>query len=491
MGRWLHLYRGSKLLSAWLAKYGQHIWPRRLLGQTLLLVFLAFLLALSLSLGWQYRAHQKNLELYSQRIPLRHMATVSELLINSPPEQWRNLLRAWRRPGIKLKFSANPKLRLEQSKEEVALHKELENLLGEPFVGSINLLSSEELQANFDFAHHAANGDPSNRNMPNPRFERQKTYGSMLLAEIKISDKLWLQMRSYPPRMLPRKHFQSIVFTLLAIGSVLLVLVWRLRKITQPLSALAQAANNMGRGQAVAPVQEQGPEDIQDTIKAFNDMNARVERFVDERTRMLAALSHDLRTPMTSIRLRLEMMEPSPEREKLLENLAEMTQMSEGTLSFIRDGSDNEPEQRTDISALLESLCDDIQDQGHSINLRNDENIICRVKPIALKRALNNLLENAVRYGESAEVKLSVEKHGGKRQAVITIQDKGTGIPVEALQKVFDPFYRVESSRSRSTGGVGLGLSIARQLIAMHGGRLQLENTTPGLLVTVSLPIRP
>nr|WP_243748786.1 ATP-binding protein [Pseudomaricurvus alcaniphilus] len=259
-----------------------------------------------------------------------------------------------------------------------------------------------------------------------------------------------------------------------------------MRRIARPLRDLAQAASDLGRGRSVAPLPLRGPQDVQDTVAAFNTMNERLDRFVSERTRMLAALSHDLRTPMTSMRLRLELMPPSEERDKLIASLEEMQQMAEATLSFVRQAGDQEALQKVDLNALLGSLCDDLAALEQPVNYADTgaQTLMCR--PVSLKRALRNLIENAVRYGGAADV--SLKRQGNS--LVVAVRDSGPGIPEAEMEAVFDPFYRLESSRNRETGGMGLGLSIARQIIHSHGGQLTLTNTHPGLKVSVSLPVQ-
>ena len=234
----------------------------------------------------------------------------------------------------------------------------------------------------------------------------------------------------------------------------------------------------------MSPLKEEGPVDVRDTVIAFNRMNDRLQRFVSDRTRMLAALSHDLRTPMTSMRLRLELMEPGEERDRLLESLDEIQQMSEATLAFVRQSGDVEPSQQVELGALIESLCEDLQDLGMAVECSSIAKVVMPLRPVSIKRALRNLIENAVHYGEQAQVRVKQEES----QVLVTIIDRGPGIPDHEMDSVFEPFVRLEASRSRDTGGMGLGLSIARQIVRSHGGDVMLENLHPGLKVTVSLP---
>jgi signal transduction histidine kinase len=201
---------------------------------------------------------------------------------------------------------------------------------------------------------------------------------------------------------------------------------------------------------------------------------------------MLAAISHDLRTPLTLLRLRAENIGDTPEREKMLATIAEMDSMIGATLQFARDEAAAEPRRRTDLSALLASVVDDMADTGLSVTMEPAASVISECQPAALKRALTNLLDNAIKYGKRARAAI----HATSQTIEITIDDEGPGIPAGELTRVFQPFYRVEDSRSRETGGIGLGLAIALSIIQANGGALALSNRTEGgLRARVTLPV--
>lgn len=256
------------------------------------------------------------------------------------------------------------------------------------------------------------------------------------------------------------------------------------RGITQPLRRLARAADAFGRGQPVDPLPETGPEDIRRTAQAFNSMQERLLRFVDDRTRMLAAVGHDLRTPLTSLRLRAEFVSDDDLREKMLSTIAEIQSMTEATLAFLREERTAEPTRTVDLSALVESLCEDLAELGQNVVFTEGPKIGYRCRPAALRRACRNIVENAARYGERARVRIDVSA----QSIDILVEDDGPGIPDAELEQVFAPFHRLENSRNRETGGVGLGLSIARTIVRHHGGDVVLTNLRQGLRVTLSLP---
>jgi signal transduction histidine kinase len=201
---------------------------------------------------------------------------------------------------------------------------------------------------------------------------------------------------------------------------------------------------------------------------------------------MLAAISHDLRTPLTLLRLRAENAVGPQEREKMLATMAEMDAMVAATLQFARDEAEAEPRHRTDLTALLTSAIDDMADAGLPVRLDQAEPVICECQPAALRRALRNLVDNAVKYGKQARATIRAMP----QSAEITIDDEGPGIPEDELARVFQPFYRIEGSRSRDTGGIGLGLAIALSVVQSHGGKLKLSNRPEGgLRASVILPI--
>jgi signal transduction histidine kinase len=275
----------------------------------------------------------------------------------------------------------------------------------------------------------------------------------------------------------------------LSLAAVLGVTLLYVRRLTRPLDALARAARAAGRGDRTARVPEHGPRELREAAAAFNDMQARIARFDAERMRTLAAVGHDLRTPITSLRIRAEMLDEA-EAAPMVRTLDEMTVMANGLVAYASGAEDAEAVRDVDLGGLLEPLC---RERGASLEVAGTARIAGR--PVALGRAFGNLVDNALRYGGTARVRLTREG----REAVVTVEDDGPGIPEERLTEMFEPFVRGEASRSEETGGAGLGLSIARSVITAHGGAITLENRTGkdragenrtgrGLRATVRLP---
>jgi signal transduction histidine kinase len=280
---------------------------------------------------------------------------------------------------------------------------------------------------------------------------------------------------------LPRQIFFELGFLAVALGVVLYAMA---RTITRPLGDLARAADAVGRGAAAAPLKETGAREIRRATRAFNAMQERLRRYLDSRTRVLAAMSHDLRTPLTRLRLRVESIDDDQLRQRLIEDLDEMSNMIRGALSVFRGLNDDEAAVPVDINALALELQRQHAEMGGEVSIVGTARAPYVAKPLALKRCLGNLVQNAIRHGTRA----TIEIEDGP-QLIVRVLDEGPGIPEDMLEKVFEPFFRLEQSRNRDTGGTGLGLSIARDIAQAHGGSLSLHNRqSAGLEARLTLP---
>lgn len=307
-----------------------------------------------------------------------------------------------------------------------------------------------------------------------------------LRLAIGLNDGSWLV---FSATNAPDGAFRLVRFALwmvLIAAVITVVSLLAARRLTAPLAAFAVAAERLGVDGAAPPLAETGPRELRAATHAVNRMQERLTRFVEDRTRMVAAIGHDLRTPLTRMRLRAEFIEDAELQRKMLADLDEMEAMINGTLAFARDDAQHEARVPADLADLLQSLCDDRIDAGAAAAYVGPAHLAVVCRPVAMRRALANLIDNALHYGGSAEVMLVAD--GG--QAVVTIDDSGPGIPAALLETVFQPFYRLESSRSRDTGGTGLGLAVARTIVRGHGGDVTLANRPDGgLRVTVTVPM--
>jgi len=284
----------------------------------------------------------------------------------------------------------------------------------------------------------------------------------------------------------PLKWWRDLPFSI-AVSTlpVLIAIALVVGRITQPVRALARAAEQVGRGERTDPLPITGPREVQETTSAFNAMQERLLRFVRDRTRMLAAISHDFRTPITSLRLRAELIEDQEIKSAMTRTLDEMRDMVQSTLTFAIESAAVEETRLVDLVSLVEAVADDELTLGHQIEINSPDRLPYRCRPTSLKRAIVNLTDNAIRYGGRARLTLT----NGASSIHIRIEDDGPGIPQEKLEEVFEPFTRLEMSRNRDTGGVGLGLSVARTCARAHGGDVILSNMADhGLRAEIILP---
>ncbi|WP_225768985.1 ATP-binding protein [Inquilinus sp. Marseille-Q2685] len=279
---------------------------------------------------------------------------------------------------------------------------------------------------------------------------------------------------------------RSLLSTALLASCLLIAAPLLVRALGAPLRQLVRAADAIGRGRPV-PVAVEGPMEVRRLARALNAMQDRLARLIADQTQALAAVSHDLRTPIGRLRLRTDLMEDRPLQAEMQADLDEMEQMVGSVLAYLKGDTDPEPPRAVDLVALLTTLVDDAADAGQDAAYRGPDRAVLQARPLALKRAFANLIDNAVTYGGSARVVLRCSE----TEITVAIADDGPGIPEPDLIRVLEPFQRIEGSRSRATGGVGLGLAIALQAVEREGGRLSLVNRPGGgLTAEVTLPRR-
>ncbi len=309
----------------------------------------------------------------------------------------------------------------------------------------------------------------------------------MLAAQVSLADGTLVNFRDQFPREAGRWHYRLAFDLLLRLAAVVILSLIAVRWVTQPLSSLATAAGNLGENINRPPLDESGPSEVSRAAHAFNRMQSRLANYLNDRARVLAAMSHDLKTPITRLRLRTELLDDPDLRARFAKDLDEMESMVRTTLDFMRGIETGEQFQPIDVMALLESLQADYVETGHPVRIQGHATSAFVGKPRALKRCLNNLIENAVKYGKNATIIVQDEE----AQLVLKVEDEGPGIPAEEQENVFAPFYRIENSRNRDSGGTGLGLSIARSIAQDHGGNITCRNLeTSGLQISVTLPRR-
>jgi signal transduction histidine kinase len=277
-----------------------------------------------------------------------------------------------------------------------------------------------------------------------------------------------------------------ILFLITTVIVSALVSIWMARRLAAPIKEFAGAAERLGLDLTAPPLAVRGPRELRMTIETVNRMQHRLQRFLEDRTEMLAAISHDLRAPLARLRLRAELVADGEQQRKMFDELDSMNAMIESTLAFARDSARQEPRTLVDLGVLVGDVCEDAGDSGEKVAYAGQRGIDVPCRPTHIRRAVANLVDNAVKYGESARVKIVHEAD----RVVIVVDDDGPGIPAEEQERVFWPFYRREAARDPAKAGVGLGLSIARTVAREHGGDVTLRNRDGGgLSALIELPV--
>jgi len=310
-------------------------------------------------------------------------------------------------------------------------------------------------------------------------------YRHMMLVSVRLDDGSWVNFSS--SALGASQHIDwSVVAVTICFGvGIVVVALLLLRWATRPLRDLALAAERFSLDQTPQPLPENGPIEVRRAARAFNTMRERIQRLVTERMQAMAAVSHDLRTPITRLRLRSELLDDDAARDLIDADLGEMEAMIDSTLEYLRGGVSSETTRRIDLASVIETIIDEHLDQGHRASLTGLASAPVLGRVLSLKRAFSNIIGNAVKYGKTVSVTVSESEN----LLSITVEDEGPGIPPADMERVFHPFVRLEESRGRETGGTGLGLTIAVSIIQTHGGRIALANRTAGgLSVTITLP---
>jgi signal transduction histidine kinase len=303
---------------------------------------------------------------------------------------------------------------------------------------------------------------------------------------IRLDDGSWVQLSVATRKWGLDPFMRNLVVIVLVLLSTIVVALIATRHLATPLERFAEGARRFGKDFRAPPIPVLGPHEIRQAILAFNAMQAQIQHFLTDRTQMLAAISHDLRAPLTRMRLRGEFIEDTEQQTKLFRDVDEMQTMVNSALDFFRDDARLEPATAFDLAELLLTVVDDFKDAGVDVQFVGANRFVYVGRPIGIKRALVNLIDNAVKYGHEASVQLN--SRAGWVE--ILVQDRGPGIASELHEQVFAPFFRIEGSRNKNTGGVGLGLSAARATVLEHGGSLKLRNRrSGGLEVKVALPL--
>jgi signal transduction histidine kinase len=327
--------------------------------------------------------------------------------------------------------------------------------------------------------------DPRYQRMSRFREQRFRSAGGELLIAIEQPRVGWWAA-SVPWQDSERGMLWRLIGqTLVLYAIVLLPVLWVTRRIVQPLRTLASATQRFRPGDSDTAIEESGPRDVRTLIAAFNELRTRVTAMINEKDRMLGAIGHDLRTPLAALRVRIESVEDDDDRTKMADTIDEMNGTLDDILSLARLGRPSEPMTEVDLAALVDAVVEDFRDLGKKVEFTEADRLKMRLRPSLMRRAVRNLIENAVKYGGGAEVYL----RPGEKTVEITVCDNGPGIPTDRVGEVFEAFTRLEESRNKETGGIGLGLALARAIVREAGGDIRLDNRPEGgLAATITLP---
>ncbi len=319
----------------------------------------------------------------------------------------------------------------------------------------------------------------------------------VLIAAVRMqADGPWLLVRVAVPPKDPWLLVTLIAQTLFIYAALVGAMALILRRIARPLAALTNRVTVFAETRdADGQIVPEGPEDMRQLIEAHNAMEQRIIALINEKDVMLGAIGHDLKTPLSALRVRIECVEDDAERDKMAKTIEDITHSLDDILSLARVGRPSDPVEQTDLSALIASIVEEYEDMGAAVTMDDMRRLALPLRATWLRRALRNLIDNALRYGQSASVTMDRESHEGRDHAVIRVSDAGAGIPEGRIEEMFQPFTRGEPSRNTTTGGAGLGLTLARAIAAQHGGWLDLANrhdgtgAITGLVATLRLPL--
>ena len=422
--------------------------PKSLLGRMIMILVGGLIVGQMLSAAIQIRERERSLSKIIWAQAAQGISTYLRLLDATPPAERTKSVALL--SGAPLFVSVDGKFAGEQMTGEDA--RRLEKLL-RVYLGKrpIRLFSSGE-KTPFYWPEHAAFG---------------------LQTTLADGQPITFRYNRGVGHLLPHRLMINLV---VLFAAILVLSVIAVHWVTRPLNLLAAAADDLGKNIHSPPLPEKGSTEMRRAARAFNTMQARLLEYLASRARIHAAMSHDLKTPITRLTLRAELLEDPELKAKFIKDLEEMDSMVTISLDLMRGMGNGEAVQTVDIAALLESIQEDQQETGGDVEIRKSGSIRYCGKPQALKRAIVNLVENAIKYGQKAIISAEESKDGLK----ISVVDQGPGIPSDKLDLVTEPFYRLESSRCRDTGGSGLGLAIAKAIAEIHGGALRLSNLPEG-----------
>ncbi|HWY61776.1 MAG TPA: ATP-binding protein [Rhizomicrobium sp.] len=434
------------------------LWPRTLVVQLIAVTALAVVLSNIAVAYWFEKSNEAQIQASLNERVLDRASTVLTTLRAIPPESRPVVMKTLSSRFWQFTEVPRPAKPEAMSDEEAKLAQRLAQVLPAP---------AQKAPITFQL-HENPSSIPDNQ-LP----EGGDRSAEAVRIEVPLDQHTFLSaVNVLPPNQWPVEIFVATITAILvaSAGAALMA-----RRVVRPLSELTSAASVVARGGNAPPVEEKGPDDVRHAAIAFNRMTEKVTKTLDAQRHLLSAVGHDLRTPITAMRINLEFVEEDELRDRLQSNLDELQELTEQVLSAAR-GAGGESKRSVDLSALVESLVADLDDMGEPVTWQSHNPAPVSCRPNEIRRAVRNLVENAVAYGSRADVQITDNGAGYE----IVVEDEGPGIPEDDRQRVFEPFVRLESSRNTATGGTGLGLTLVKAIAEGHGGGVVLENRESG-----------
>ncbi|MGR5218647.1 sensor histidine kinase [Vibrio parahaemolyticus] len=457
----------------------------RLIHQIGLVILLGFGLSFLLSIYLLSSEKSENLSFLSSSGAIQRVISVTEILAQTPAELHSSIIHASQSTDLSLSISRQPQVHepARHSSEELQLIRKL-NQAGIEQV-HLALVKRERPILNMSDMHDAMMTGMSMREMHSSRM----SYVATIDGSVKLGTDTWLNFSSGIQQ--DTTHWSTgILLSLVGVmittvGGCILII----NKALTPIRNLEVSARQFAQNRLVSPIESHGPADLLPTITAFNEMQTQLADYIQERSKLLAAISHDLRTPLTSLRLRLEFIEESDDKQQMLQTLSIMDKMLTSTMRFAKDDSQLEPRQRTNINSLLQTVVDEYSDRNVRIDYQDSKELIESIPPLSIRRMIENLVNNSVQYGGAKNtIAIKVKKQG--QFLHFEVSDTGVGIEDDKLQEVVKPFTRLDSARDTGSSNVGLGLSITSTLASAYGGKLTLQRNSPsGLICTFTIAL--
>jgi signal transduction histidine kinase len=459
--------------------------PKSLVSQICLIMLIGLSLVLSLSLQIYSDERKQVLHYVSSDSTLERLSSLIVILNKTPFDLHEDIISASQGLGFALSLDRKP---IVTDNKGSLLSKKLHDLIAPSQIKDIRIVSVKSDMLDMGMSgmskmHTMLSGNPMHEKMNN-------SYNLQLTGSILLANQHWLNFNSAIDEKIVQLPLKAVILVFFFTLLILISMTWTVKRALRPIDELAVAAQKVGSERNFKALPVIGPSEVIPTIVAFNQMQSNLSKFINDRTKMLSAISHDLRTPLTSLRLRLEFIAQGEDQARILDTVAQMEGMLKATLAFSKSNWQREEKQETEIVSLLTTICDDYRDRGVNIQLKSNKKLVFRLWPIAFRRVIENLVNNSIAHGKDVQGNLyiTIEAFLTSGSLTIYVRDTGRGIDKSQFEEIIKPFVRLDKARGSQDSSVGLGLAITHSIIQEHGGKLTFSNQkTGGLEVKISL----